>query len=416
MGSQASYSPSLMFKLVTGKQRQGKTAYLAHLIADILKNTDRNVLTDIPIDRNEMCKHIRRNIGDRLKILTKLERLRFLDHKQGTHTDIFIDEAYQLFPSFAVSGLLSNEEKAQYQAYIMEHNKFHDNIFFICHDFSMLHSSVRLGVESYIRVQHSYTVSMCNWFLLKGLTYPKKFFIVREFWDRKEFESKIGIPDNQLKLYPYKALFKIYNTNKASNGLQVGTQKKVSHFVIVPGPTLPGQDSPLKIPVYEQNKLKKEYAYNSWTPYFFNWLKSKAGLLILIIFTGCFLFTLGSKFYDFVLSKSKPKKTNSVKVEKLKEEIQTFQRSQGAEQSTLLTEATREEDFVSQSPTIGKFLYRSNNIFNFENYKFDLDEHTIKYYRGRFWIEEKFFSYSAFSLFTVDFVESMKRKKDHSEI
>jgi len=403
-----------MFKLVTGKQRQGKTAYLVDLIRKILENTDRKVLTDISIDRNEMCRVIGKNIGSRLKILTKTERLRFLDHKEGTHTDIFIDEAYQLFPSFAVSGLLSNEEKAQYQAYIMEHNKFHDNIFFICHDASMLHSSVRLGVEAYIRVRHSYTVSIFNWYLLKGLTYPKKFFIIDEFWDRKEFESKAGMPDIPTKLIPYKNLFKIYKTNKVSNGLTVGTNKKITGFYVVQGAVLEDQEFPLKMPIYEEPK--KEYAYSSWLPFFANYLKSKCVLWFLIIFTMIFIYSLGSRFYGFVTNAKSSKPKVSKKEKMIVEEIKALEQAGTVEDSVLFAdEATRKpivQELEPEPVKVGRFLYRSNNLFVFENLKIDLVNYKIKYYRGKFWIEEKYFSYSSFALFSVDFVESMKLKNE----
>ena len=370
----------MSFHLITGQQRSGKTCYLVDKIFRTLKHTNRYILTDISINRENLDKELGFESGDRLKLLGKVDRLRFLEHKEHTHTDIYIDEAYQLFPKMQIPGALTKEEQHQYFCYIMEHNKDHDNIFFICHDVSMLAPWVLAGVQSFIKVQHSHKINMFNMYILKGLSYPFQFFQISEYWTKTAFLSTTSQPDNVERLKPSAKHFKRYDSHSRSSGLQIVQAKKKAE---------------------KQEKFKKSYS-----PIFWKWAGSK-GIILLCIITFFLFIIVG--FGSFVKGMMQPKKP----VQKIESGSSA---NVGIEEPVIIEKIEKVNEpkkgvdhpaepqggAVSTPVLVGSYRYSFTDLIVFENYQLILSDYqNIKIVKGELCIGLKSYPYAAISLLSV---------------
>lgn len=255
-----------MLNLITGKQRSGKSYFTVTLIIDYLRQTNRPIYTNLPINPDiiaDLACHGRLRFP--ALYLQYLSRIHIFVNYSGrnrqsfstfkklnpdfcklyhsmygkaddyrhhlfipcgndnfiirqfwrytlSNSVIFFDEVYEIFG--ALDQLSKGRDlRKELLSYSKQHGHFKDDLFLITHDPADIDKIIRKSLNKQFVVVNSKYQNISNHRFFKGLRWPIQFFIVRGY-EYGERESQ-----DQFNVFPRKEIFSCYNSFNVSDML-----------------------------------------------------------------------------------------------------------------------------------------------------------------------------------------------------
>ena len=238
-----------MLSVITGKQRAGKTFYCVTLIVKYLRQSDRNIYTNLPLNPDILCNYacngklkntaLYESYLKRLHVFVNFKNKKRREYRIfkplnidfiGVHkiyktqllaqdkirtfwkitepnSVIILDEVYQFFSATDIFDTTTKELRKELLCYSRQHGHFKDDMFLVSHSQHDLDIHIRRGIQRQYVVQNSKYTNMfegIKW--LRGLKYPWQFFLVNAY---EYGETELS---DRYVVRPDKIIFKCYNS------------------------------------------------------------------------------------------------------------------------------------------------------------------------------------------------------------
>lgn len=250
-----------MLRIITGKQRAGKTYFCVPEIRDCLKRTNRNIYSNLPLNPDILCdwacggknrhpalyaSYLRRirlfhdfhcsseakefirknrdwfklrksdNKRDRL-LLTNEQMLDFWNHKT-VNSILFLDELYQWFGTEYTKE--NFERRKELLTYTRQHGHYKDDLYLISHKIRDLDVHIRGGCQYLYLVKNSKYENVFNNRWMRGFKWPYQFFMVEGYDNIDALEAGFECePSDYWRLPTDKKVFECYNSFSSAETL-----------------------------------------------------------------------------------------------------------------------------------------------------------------------------------------------------
>ncbi len=228
-----------MLSVISGKQRAGKSFYVVTLMVEYLRDSDRPIFTNLPINPDFLCRYAAgRRSGrfhdylDRIYVFKdkSLSELKYFYRKNPQYCKrcfgniisdeklkrfwevtkpnslIFFDEVYEIFSCLGYKDSGAGEDRKRLLSYTRQHGHRKDDLYLISHNLADLDAFIRRGTQYLYVIRNSKYTNIFKAHFMRGLKWPVQFFIIEGF----EFgESE---PSDRWTLWPDKRVFKCYNS------------------------------------------------------------------------------------------------------------------------------------------------------------------------------------------------------------
>lgn len=247
-----------MLSLIKGKQRAGKSYYVITLILDYLRDSNRPIYSNLPLNpdmiahiacggklrnpakyqaylnrlylfksakglkkRKEFYKFYKNNPdyvqlnrklhADKKDLIIDEQKIKTFWRVTKSNAISFLDEVYEWFSATDYKD--NPENRKELLSYTRQHGHYKDDLFLISHSESDVDSHIRKGVQALYVIENAKYKNISERPMLKGIKFPFQFFIIKvfQYGDKKCSDYFVKFQD--------KRIFKCYDSFSCSGML-----------------------------------------------------------------------------------------------------------------------------------------------------------------------------------------------------